>query len=107
MVPGVSGLEVTPAGPGDEDTVLGLLRAASAARAASGQVTWGGEFPDVVRDLPAGLVHLGRVDGRAAGAFVLRWTDENAWGPDAGDVENVPRQSKPGFRFARRYQRPA
>jgi GNAT superfamily N-acetyltransferase len=166
----MGGLDITAAGPGDEDAVLGLLRAASAARAACGQVTWGGEFPDVVRDLPAGLVHLGRIDGRVAGAFVLRWSDENVWGPDdgdggylhrlatdpavagqgigerlisaaaglvrengrrwlrldcdagnpklrayyerlgfshAGDVENAPRQSRPGFRFARRYQRPA
>jgi len=55
----MGGLDMTPAGPGDQDTVLGLLRAASSARATSGQAMWGNEFPDVVRDLPAGLVHLG------------------------------------------------
>jgi hypothetical protein len=50
----MGGLDMTPAGPGDQDTVLGLLRAASSARATSGQVMWGSEFPDVVRSCCAG-----------------------------------------------------
>jgi GNAT superfamily N-acetyltransferase len=169
-VPRMTGWEVAVAGPGDAGTVLGLLRAASLARATADGPVWRGEFPDVVRDLPAGLVHLARIDGRVAGTFVLRWSDEKVWGPDdgdggylhrlatdpavagqglggrlisaaagltrergrgwlrldcprdnprlrayyeglgfrhAGDVENIPRQSGSGFRFASRYQRPA
>jgi ribosomal protein S18 acetylase RimI-like enzyme len=38
----------------------------------------------VVRDVPAGLVHLASIGGRPAGAFVLRWSDVNVWGPDDG-----------------------
>jgi GNAT superfamily N-acetyltransferase len=60
-----------------------LLRLAASARRASGSA-WGNEFPDVLLDLPEGLVHLGWVDGRAVGTFVLRWSDERLWGPDDG-----------------------
>ena len=77
-------LAVTIAEPSEADLVLGILRSASAARAAVATFTWGSEFPDVRRDLPHGLVHLARAGGRPAGAFVLRWSDENVWGPDDG-----------------------
>ena len=64
-VPGMGGLDMTPAGPGDQDTVLGLLRAASSARATSGQAMWGNEFPDVVRDLPSEYAGIGTANPQA------------------------------------------
>ena len=78
------------ASPRESDLVLGLLRSANDARAAPG-TGWGGEFPDVVRDLPEGLVHLGWIDDRAVGTFVLRWSDEQVWGPDDGNAGYVHR----------------
>ena len=77
---------MTTAEPGELGLVLGILRSASAARATVATFTWGREFPDVQRDLPRGLVHLARVAGRPAGTFVLRWSDENMWGPDDGEA---------------------
>jgi GNAT superfamily N-acetyltransferase len=170
------GLTVEVAGPADLDLILHILRAASAGssgstgRYAPEAVSWGHNFPDVVRDLPAGLVHLARLHGRPVGTFVLVWSDEPVWGADdgeagylhrlashpdvagqgighaligvasslvrdrgrkvlrldcdpangrlrayyevqgfrhAGDVDLVPRTSRPGFRSASRYQRRA
>jgi GNAT superfamily N-acetyltransferase len=172
----LEGLTVEVAGPADLDLILHILRAASAGssagtgRYAPEAVSWGHDFPDVVRDLPAGLVHLARLHRRPVGTFVLVWSDEPVWGADdgeagylhrlashpdaagqgighaligvagtlvrargrkvlrldcdpgndrlrayyeaqgfchAGDVERVPRTSRPGFRSASRYQRPA
>jgi GNAT superfamily N-acetyltransferase len=77
-------LEVRPAGADEIDVVLGLLRSASAARGEPGSRTWGTRFPDVVRDLPNGLVWLAFLDGHAVGTFVLRFSDERVWGPDDG-----------------------
>jgi GNAT superfamily N-acetyltransferase len=92
------GLTVAVAAPGELGVVLGILRSASAARAAQATFTWGSEFPDVVRDIPGGLVHLARVDGRPAGTFVLRWSDENVWGPDDGEAGYLHRlAAHPGF----------
>jgi GNAT superfamily N-acetyltransferase len=82
----VTGIAVTTAEPGELDLVLGILRAASAARATVATFTWGREFPDLERDLPRGLVHLARIGGRPAGTFILRWSDENVWGPDDGSA---------------------
>ena len=79
-----TGLAVTTAEPAELELVLDILRAASAAHAAVATFTWGHEFPDVQRDLPRGLVHLARIGGRPAGTFLLRWSDENVWGPDDG-----------------------
>jgi GNAT superfamily N-acetyltransferase len=172
----VEGLTVEVAGPADLGLILHILRSASAgASAGTGRyapeaVSWGHNFPDVGRDLPAGLVHLARLHGRPVGTFVLCWSDEPVWGADddeagylhrlashpdaagqgighaligvasslvrkrgrkvlrldcdpandrlrayyeaqgfshAGDVDRVPRTSRPGFRSASRYQRPA
>jgi len=75
---------VRTASPDQSDLVLGILRSAGTTRGVPG-LGWGHEFPDVLRDLPAGLVHLGWADGLAVGTFVLRWSDEQAWGPDDGD----------------------
>jgi GNAT superfamily N-acetyltransferase len=80
----MTGVEVVTASSGDQDAVLDILRAASAAGAGARASTWGREFPDVVRDLPDGLVHLARLDGRPVATFVLRWSDERVWGPDDG-----------------------
>jgi len=171
----IEGLTVEVAGPGDLGLILGILRSARAGqpagtgRYAPGAVSWGYDFPDVVRDLPAGLVHLARLRRRPVGTFVLLWSDEAVWGADdgeagylhrlashpdvagqgighalirvaatlvrergrrvlrldcdpdndrlrayyrtqgfchAGDVDLVPRTSRPGFRSASRYQRP-
>ncbi len=94
----LTGLRVTTAEPGELDLVLGVLRAARDARASVATFTWGSEFPDVRRDLPRGLVHLARVGGRPAGTFVLRWSDENVWGPDDGDSGYLHRlASHPDF----------
>jgi GNAT superfamily N-acetyltransferase len=94
----VEGLTVEVAGESDLDAVLDILQAtkggagtdggagAGGGRYAPGSVTWGRDFPDVARDLPAGLVHLARLDGRPAGTFVLRWSDEAVWGPDDGEA---------------------
>ena len=79
-------LALTTAEPGELDLVLGILRSAGAARAPVATFSWGSRFPDVERDLPRGLVHLARVGGRPAGTFVLRWSDEQVWGPDDGDA---------------------
>lgn len=79
----MTGLRVRVATPADAGVVVDLLRVASTARPAS---PWGSEFPDVVRDLPDGLVHLGTIGGRLAGMFVLRWSDEKVWGPDDADA---------------------
>jgi ribosomal protein S18 acetylase RimI-like enzyme len=79
-------LVVTTATAADADVILDILRSASGARAAPGRATWGSEFPDVIEDLPGGLVHLATLGGLPAGAFVLRWSDENVWGPDDGDA---------------------
>lgn len=172
----IEGLTVEVAGPADLHLILHILRSASAGRpAGTGRyapeaVSWGHDFPDVVRDLPAGLVHLARLRRRPVGTFVLCWSDEPVWGADdgaagylhrlashpdaagqgigralmgvaatlvrargrkelrldcdpdndglrayyraqgfshAGDVDLVPRTSRPGFRSASRYQRPA
>lgn len=80
----MTGVEVVTASAGDQDAVVGILRAATAAGAGGRANTWGREFPDVIRDLPAGLVHLARLDGRPVATFVLRWSDERVWGPDDG-----------------------
>jgi GNAT superfamily N-acetyltransferase len=91
-------LSVTVAGPGELDTVLGILRAASSAHAGPDGPMWGHEFLDVVRDVPAGLVYLARVGGRTAGTFVLRWSDEKVWGPDDGEAGYLHRlATRPGF----------
>lgn len=91
----VTDLRVTVATVDEADAVLGLLRSASSARAHS---PWGSEFPDVIRDIPAGLVHLAAIDGRIAGMFVLRWSDENVWGPDDGEAGYLHRlATDPGF----------
>lgn len=74
---------VLTASAGQSDLVLELLRSASGGRRGAGNV-WGSEFPDVLRDLPEGLVYLAWADDRAVGAFVLRWSDELLWGPDDG-----------------------
>ncbi len=67
----MTGVEVVTASSGDQDAVVGILRAATAAGAGARASTWGREFPDVVRDLPDGLVispgsRAGRRDVRAA-----------------------------------------
>jgi len=80
----MTGVEVVTASSGDEDAVVGILRAATAAGAGARASTWGREFPDVVRDLPDGLVHFARLHGRPVATFVLRWSDERVWGPDDG-----------------------
>jgi GNAT superfamily N-acetyltransferase len=77
--------DISVAKPSEAGLVLGVLRAASTSRSASAEGIWGHDFPDVERDLPAGLVHLGRLGGEAVGTFVLRWADEAVWGPDDGD----------------------
>ena len=41
--------------------------------------------------LPEGLVHLGWIDDRAVGTFVLRWSDKQVWGPDDSDGGYVHR----------------
>jgi len=82
----MTGVEVVTASARDEDAVVGILRSASMAGSGARASTWGGEFPDVVRDLPAGLVHLARLDGRPVATFVLRWSDERVWGPDDGEA---------------------
>jgi ribosomal protein S18 acetylase RimI-like enzyme len=79
----VTGIDVVTAGADDREAVLGILRSAVSGR---GTGTWGSEFPDVVRDLPAGLVHLARLEGRPVATFVLRWSDELVWGPDDGQA---------------------
>ena len=79
-------LTISVAMPPDLDTVLTLLRSASAARATPGLPGWGEDFPDVERDLPAGLVYLARLGGEPAGTFVLRWSDHPVWGLDDGDA---------------------
>jgi GNAT superfamily N-acetyltransferase len=84
--PGMTGAEVVTASAGDEDVVLDILRSAGAAGPGNRASTWGHEFPDVIRDLPAGLVHLARLDGRPVATFVLRWADERVWGPDEGEA---------------------
>ena len=73
------------------DIVLGILRSASAGRVPPGAARWGSEFPDIVADIPSGAVYLGRLAGRPVGTFVLRWSDEPAWGPDDGAAGYVHR----------------
>ena len=82
----MTGVEVVTASAGDEDVVLDILRSASTAGRGNRASTWGRDFPDVIRDLPAGLVHLARLDGRPVATFVLRWSDERVWGPDDGQA---------------------
>jgi len=82
----MTGVEFVTASCGDQDAVVGILRAATAAGAGARASTWGREFPDVVRDLPDGLVHLAWLDGRPVATFVLRWSDERVWGPDDGQA---------------------
>jgi GNAT superfamily N-acetyltransferase len=82
----MTGVEVVTASSGDQDAVVAILRAASAAGAGARASTWGREFPDVIRDLPDGLVYLARLDGRPVATFVLRWSDERVWGPDDGEA---------------------
>ena len=79
-------VEVITASAGDQDAVLGILRSAGTAGPGTRASTWGHEFPDVIRDLPAGLVHLARLAGRPVATFVLRWSDERVWGPDDGEA---------------------
>ncbi len=52
---------------------------------------WGNDFPDVIRDLPAGLIHLALLEGRPVATFALRWSDERVWGPDDGQAGYVHR----------------
>lgn len=84
--PAAPRLTISVAMPPDLGTVLTLLRSASAARAAPDLPGWGDDFPDVERDLPAGLVYLARLGGDPAGTFVLRWSDHPVWGLDDGDA---------------------
>jgi GNAT superfamily N-acetyltransferase len=84
-------VEVVTASAGDQDAVLGILRSAGTAGPGTRASTWGREFPDVIRDLPAGLVHLARLDGRPVATFVLRWSDELVWGPDDGQADYLHR----------------
>lgn len=86
MMPVVTRPDISVATPGEADLVLGILRAASTSRSASGEDGWGRSFPDVERDLPAGQVCLARLGTDAVGVFVLRWADEAVWGPDDGDA---------------------
>jgi protein-tyrosine phosphatase len=83
-------LVIRTASPDEADLVLGLLRSANSARAAPG-TGWGSAFPDVLGDLPEGLVHLGWIGDCAVGTFVLRWSDEQVWGPGDGDGGYVHR----------------
>jgi ribosomal protein S18 acetylase RimI-like enzyme len=82
----MTGTDVITASADDQDTVLDILRSASTDRSGGRASVWGSEFPDVVRDLPAGLVHLARLAGRPVATFVLRWSDERVWGPDDGQA---------------------
>jgi GNAT superfamily N-acetyltransferase len=75
----VDGFTVGRAGADELDVVLDILRSASDGRVPPGAARWGREFPDIVRDLPAGAVYLGRLRGRPVGTFVLRWMDESVW----------------------------
>ena len=84
--PGMTRVEVVTASAGDQDAVLGILRSAGTGGPGTRASTWGREFPDVIRDLPAGLVHLARLAGRPVATFVLRWSDERVWGPDDGEA---------------------
>jgi GNAT superfamily N-acetyltransferase len=77
-------LDVTAATPDALDVVLDILRSAGRSRPAPPTGGWGHEFPDVVRDIPAGQVYLGCLAGEPVGTFVLRWSDEPVWGPDDG-----------------------
>jgi hypothetical protein len=74
-------LVIRPAAADELDRVLELLRSASAARARWGPGTWGTRFPDVVRDIPKGVVWLAFLDGLAVGTFVLRWSERRFGGP--------------------------
>jgi hypothetical protein len=82
----MTGIDVITASADDQDTVLDILRSASTDRSGGRASVWGSEFPDVVRDLPAGLVPLARLAGRPVATFVLRWSDERVWGPDDGQA---------------------
>jgi GNAT superfamily N-acetyltransferase len=75
---------VEVAGEADLDVILDILRSANTGRSELGAASWGRNFPDVERDIPAGLVHVARRHGRPVGTFVLRWSDEGVWGPDDG-----------------------
>jgi hypothetical protein len=97
-------LAVTTAEPGELDLVLGILRSASAARASVATFTWGREFPDVERDLPRGLVHWLRLDCDQANRRLRGYYESLGFG-HAGDVPQMPRSSRPGYRSAARYQR--
>jgi hypothetical protein len=90
----MTAVEVVTASSGDQDAVVGILRAASAAGARAS--TWGREFPHVIRDLPDGLVH----DNER-----LRAYHEGLGFAHAGDVDCLPRTTRPGYRAASRYQR--
>jgi GNAT superfamily N-acetyltransferase len=81
----VTSLAIRVATAADRETVLDILRSASAARAAYGVTTWGDDFPDIDRGILSGEVYLASMCGQSAGTFVLRWSDEAVWGPDAGD----------------------
>jgi ribosomal protein S18 acetylase RimI-like enzyme len=82
---GMVEIDVISASADDQDAVLGILRSAGA-RSGHRAGMWGSEFPDVIRDLPAGLVYLARLEGRPVATFVLRWSDELVWGPDDGQA---------------------
>jgi ribosomal protein S18 acetylase RimI-like enzyme len=79
-----SGLSLEIATADDVEVVLELLRAASTARAATKTSPWDGEFPDVVRDVANGQVHLARLHNKPVGTFLMRWSDQHVWGPDDG-----------------------
>ncbi|MGH3152515.1 MAG: GNAT family N-acetyltransferase [Streptosporangiaceae bacterium] len=82
----MTGIDVSTASADDQETVLDILRSAVTDQPGGRATTWGSEFPDVIRDLPAGLVHLGMLGGRPVATFVLRWSDERVWGPDDGQA---------------------
>jgi protein-tyrosine phosphatase len=88
--------QVLPAKPADIDTVLGILNEATIWLRDRGVPTvWKpGEFSrsSFLEQISREEVHIGMVDGKPAGTFILQWSDPFWWGerpPDAGYVHKL------------------
>jgi len=84
-------LTIQRAAGSDLDVVLEILREAAHGRRPGMDPVWGQRFPDVARDVQAGLVYLARLGDQPVGVFVLRWSDDRVWGPDDGEAGYVHR----------------